>query len=38
MELGIDRFISATNNSDTSTSERMTAMAQLLERMEQADQ
>ncbi len=38
MEIGIDSFASAANNSGTSTSDRMNAMAQLLERMEQADQ
>jgi len=38
MEIGIDSFASAANNSGTSTSDRMDAMAQLLERMEQADQ
>jgi probable LLM family oxidoreductase len=38
MEIGIDSFASAANNSGTTSSERMNAMAQLLERMEQADQ
>jgi probable LLM family oxidoreductase len=38
MEIGIDSFASAANNSGTTSSDRMNAMAQLLERMEQADQ
>jgi probable LLM family oxidoreductase len=37
MEIGIDSFAAATNNISTTATDRMNAMAQLLERMEQAD-
>lgn len=37
MEIGIDSFASATNNSGTTSTDRKNAMAQLIERMEQAD-
>ncbi len=37
MEIGIDSFASATNNRSTTSEDRRNAMAQLLERMEQAD-
>ena len=37
MEIGIDSFASATNNNSTTAKDRMNSMAQLLERMEQAD-
>lgn len=37
MEIGIDSFASATNTSTTTSKDRMNSMAQLLERMEQAD-
>ena len=37
MEIGIDSFAAVTNNASTTATDRMNAMAQLLERMEQAD-
>ena len=37
MEIGIDSFASATNTATTTAKDRMNSMAQLLERMEQAD-
>lgn len=37
MEIGIDSFASATNNNSTTAKDRMNSMAQLIERMEQAD-
>lgn len=37
MEIGIDSFASATNTSSTTAKDRMNSMAQLIERMEQAD-
>jgi probable LLM family oxidoreductase len=37
MQIGIDSFAAATNNTNTTSTDRMYAMAELLERIEQAD-